>query len=144
MRSTAISTVATCLFILNATVLADNKCQCKPPVNGGVQCEPDQSAGCDPSSGTCQCTCTTVVKGKPAEVNLSTILTATFRRPVPPAVLTGRKLLDRVTEQNSSTFVIVADEKGSALKTPITLGVPEWFASDLQPFVRLQNSPNIK
>lgn len=131
MKSAAIS-----LFIASAclaiTVTAVERCQCDQPVGGGVQCEIDQSAGCNPETGRCQCTCTTVIKGKPGRDNLAAILTNTLRRKVEPAKI-SKPLLAQGREP--ADFSIVFDETGVRLKTAITIGVPQWLVPDLQPFV---------
>jgi hypothetical protein len=72
-------------FSLVACIAHAASCQCpeKPAgPGGGVTCEKEQFATCDPSAGVCNCTCYSVPKGKTRNEYIGLVLSGAFSQPV--------------------------------------------------------------
>ena len=142
MRLSAISLLLSCCALAAVGARANDSCQCDDPVGGGVKCEANQSAGCNPETGKCQCSCTTVKQGVPPEENFAAILTSTLRRRVESAELflslpEGRREPRRIlVRRDASTFAIPGDERLGISEGPVVIGVPSWLAEGMQQFVR--------
>jgi hypothetical protein len=84
MRYAAFS-VLVFAFSLMACKAQAAGCQCpeKPAgPGGGVTCEKEQIATCDPSGGVCTCTCDSAPKGKTRNEYIALVLSRAFSQPV--------------------------------------------------------------
>ena len=133
MKSVATKTLGMCAVVISllvSTSFADEDCRCPAKPNGpggGVKCAKGQMATCDPSSGECNCYCTSVQQGASKAEYISLILSQWQQATVEPSELQilslvpggqgkakgkGPRAVLQVTDRSARTFRVTGGVNG--------------------------------
>lgn len=135
LTATRLSILFLSLVVSTASSLASQKCECpsKPDgPGGGVKCEADQMATCDPSKGECNCTCDSVERGRTREQYFAIMLSKAFGESVTTLDLSQRKYKDPI-----DAFMLSADQgkfrvpKGDVDRFEIVIVSPPRWVLDI-------------